>query len=578
MYIDFVPNRNSPPAALLRESVRVGRRTVKRTLANLSALPPEALAVLGIALKGGRLVEADKMFVVETSLPCGHVRAVRRAMERLGMRDLIASKPCGERDAILAMVAQRILRPGSKLETASLFADSTLAQEFGVEGLDEHALYAAMDWLVSRQPFIERKLASRHLDEGATVFYDVSSSSYYGSHCPLALRGHNRDGLKLPSIVYGLLTDRDGRPVAIRVYPGNTADPVTVPDQLETMREAFGIARFVFVGDRGMLTNAQIDRLREQAGCGWISCLRSADIRTLVESRDPSDAPLFTQDNLAEITHPDFPGERLVACYNPLLAKDRARTRGELLEATEHLLEKLRKQVAHRTGKPLAAAEIGLKAGRVINKYRVAKHFALEIADNSIAWTRKAESITREAALDGIYVVRTSETPEALPAPDAVRAYKRLGNIEKAFRTFKGVDLRIRPIHHRLEDRVRAHVLLCMLAYYVEWHMRQALAPLLYADEELELHRAVRDPVAQAQPSPNLCRKREEHLSQDGLQLRRWDGLLSALANVVRSTLRFGEGRTAVRITRDTEPNDVQARAFALIEADDPWWKNGRTQ
>lgn len=578
MYIDVVPNRNSPPAVLLRESVREGRRTVKRTLANLSALPSEAVAALRTVLKGGRMVDASQTFAIEASLPCGHVRAVKRAMERLGMRELIASKPSKERDAILAMVAQRILQPGSKLETAALFADSTLAQEYGVEGVDENALYAAMDWLVARQPFIERKLAGRHLSEGASVFYDVSSSSYYGSHCPLALRGKNRDGLKLPGIVYGLLTDYDGRPIAIRVYPGNTADPATVPDQLESIRGAFGIARFVFVGDRGMLTNAQIDKLRGQTGCGWVSCLRSSDIRTLVESRDPSDAPLFTQGNLAEITHPDFPGERLVACYNPLLAMDRAHTRSELLAATESLLEKLRAQVARRSKKPLTAAQIGLKAGRVINKYKVAKHFALEIAGNHFTWERKMESIAREAALDGIYVVRTSESPEALPAPDAVRAYKRLGNIEKAFRTFKGVDLSIRPIHHRLEDRVRAHVLLCMLAYYVEWHMRQALAPLLYADEELELHRAVRDPVAKAQPSRNLRRKRAEKLSQDGLQLRRWDGLLSVLATVVRNTCRIGEDRTAVRFTRDTEPNAFQAQAFALIEADAPWWKHNRAQ
>ena len=575
MYIDIVPNRNSPPAVLLRESVRDGRRTVKRTLANLSALPPEAVAALRTVLKGGRLVDADSLFTVESSLPCGHVRAVRTAMERLGMRDLVASKPCPERGIVLAMIAQRILRPCSKLETSAQFADTTLAQEFGVQGADENALYAAMDWLVSRQPFIERKLAGRHLAEGATVLYDVSSSSYHGSRCPLARRGYNRDGLRLPGIVYGLMTDTDGRPVAVRVYPGNTADPATVPDQVDRMRESFGIGRFVFVGDRGMLTSAQIDRLRGMPGCGWISCLRSTDIRRLIEGRDPSGAPLFTQGNLAEISHPDFPGERLIACYNPLLAADRARTREELLKATEEDLGKLRDQVGRRKGKPLQAAEIGVKAGRVINRHKVAKHFIPDIADNRFGWERDKESIAREAALDGIYVVRTSETSESLSAPDAVRAYKGLGNVERAFRTFKGVDLRVRPVHHRLEDRVRAHVLLCMLACYVEWHMRRALAPLLYADEELDEARAGRDPVAAAQPSENLKRKRAEKSTQDGLPLRRWDGLISALATQTRNTCRVGEGKTAVRFTRDTEPNATQAKAFELLEADHACWRNG---
>lgn len=578
MYIDVVPNRNSPPAVLLRESRRTGGRTVKSTLANLSALPEEAVAALRVILKGGRLVEAGEHVRVESSLPCGHVQAVKLAMQRLRMAELIASKPSKERDAVLALVAQRIVRPGSKLESAALFANTTLAKEYGVEGIDENALYAAMDWMVTRQPFIERKLAKRHLQEGATVFYDVSSSSYYGHHCPLALRGHNRDGLKLPSIVYGLLTDYDGRPVAIRVYPGNTADPVTVPDQVDALRETFGIGRFVLVGDRGMLTNTQIDRLRELSGCGWVSCLRSSDIRKLLASRDPSDAPLFTHGNLAEITHPDFPGERLVACFNPLLAQDRTRTRDELLEATERLLEKLRAQVARCTRKPLSAAEIGVKAGRLINKYKVAKHFALEIADGRLDWSRKVDEIDRERALDGIYIVRTSETADTLTGPDTVRVYKRLGNVEKAFRTYKGVDLRIRPINHRLEDRVRAHVLLCMLAYYVEWHMRQALAPLMYADEELDLNRATRDPVAKACPSKEVKRKRATQESSDGLPLRRWDGILNALATRTRNTCLVGEGKTLVRFTRDTEADAFQARAFALLQADGPCWPQSCAQ
>lgn len=408
MYIDKIPNRNSPPAILLRESSRVGGKTVKKTLANLSALPEEAIVALRIILKGETLLPSNH-YAVERSLPCGHVRAITLAMDRLGMTELIASKPSRERNLVSAMLAQRILRPGSKLETGALFTDTTIAQAFNVEGVDENDLYAAMDWLLEHQPFIEKKLAKRHLDEGSMVFYDVSSSSYYGSHCPLAVRGKNRDGLKLSCIVYGLLTDRDGRPVAIRVYPGNTGDPATVPDQIQTLRKEFGIGQLVVVGDRGMLTQPQIEKLRSVDGCGWISCLRSSDIFTLLKTHDPSDAPLFTSRNIAEITHPDFEGERLIACYNPLLAQDRERTRNELLDCTEALFKKLEKEVGRRTKKLLSASEIGLKAGVILKKYKVGKHFSLTIRDSHISWTRRTEKIAREKSLDGIYVIRTSE-------------------------------------------------------------------------------------------------------------------------------------------------------------------------
>lgn len=576
MYIDLVPNRNSPPAILLRETHRVGKKTIKKTLANLSALPPEAIAALRILLKGGRVVEASAdRFVVERSLSCGHVRAIKAAMENLGIAELISSKPCRQRDVVLAMIAQRIVRPGSKLESSALFADTTLADDFNVSGVDEDALYAAMDWLVDRQSFIEKKLAKRHLGEGAMVFYDVSSSSYHGTHCALAQRGKNRDGLKLPCIVYGLLTDGDGRPVAVRVYPGNTGDPATVPDQMDAMRKEFGVGRFVIVGDRGMLTDAQITKLKAQEGCGWISCLRSGDIRKLTEARDPSDAPLFTQSNIAEITHPDFPGERLVACYNAFLAEDRDRTRNELLACTEELLKKLQRDVIRRKRKILSAAEIGMKAGRVIGKYKVAKHFALSIGDGRIAWVRKEDAIAREKALDGIYIVRTSEPTETLSTPDVVRAYKRLGNVEKAFRTFKGLDLRVRPIHHRLEDRVRAHLFLCMLAYYIEWHMRIALAPLLYVDEDLEPTRTTRDPVARAVPSAKSQTKRTTKTSEDGWPLRRWDGLLQTMATITENTCRVGEEKLAVRFPRVTESNDYQKRVYALLDQV-PRWSNNR--
>lgn len=574
MYIDVVPNRKSPPAILLRETRREGKRTTKTTLANLSALPPEAIAALRVILKGGKLVEASTdRFVVERSLPCGHIRAIHTAMQRLGMAELISSKPCPQRDAVLAIIAQRIVRPESKLESAALFADTTLAADFNVTGVNEDGLYSAMDWLLERQSFIEKKLAKRHLREGAMVFYDVSSSSYHGNHCPLARRGKNRDGLKLPCIVYGLLTDVDGRPVSIRVYPGNTGDPATVPEQIDAMRNDFGDGRFVIVGDRGMLTEAQITKLQEQNGCGWISCLRSGDIRNLLESRDPSDAPLFTQSNIAEITHPDFPGERLVACYNAFLAADRDRTRKELLDCTEALLKKLSSEVDRRKHKILTAAEIGMKAGRLIGKYKVGKHFKLSIGDGSISWTRREDAIAREKKLDGIYIVRTSESAQALCADDVVRAYKRLGNVEKAFRTLKGLDLRARPINHRLEDRVRAHFLLCMLAYYVEWHMRIALAPLLYVDEDLEPTRTTRDPVARATPSAKSQTKRDTKTCEEGWQLRRWGGLLQAMATISENTCRIGDENHTVRFPRITESNDYQKRAFALLNQI-PHWKD----
>jgi hypothetical protein len=570
MYIDIVPNRTSPPAVLLREDHREGGRTIKRTLANLSALPPEAVATLRATLKGERLVGAADYFVVEQSLPCGHVRAVKGTMERLAMTELISSKPCRERDLVLAMVAQRVVRPDSKLGTAARFADTTLAVDFAVQEANEDDLYAAMDWVLERQPFIEKKLAQRHLPTGGRVFYDLSSSSYYGSHCSLAARCHNRDGLKLPAIAYGLLTDDGGRPVAISVYPGNTGDPTTVPDQVEAMRKRFGIGRFVLVGDRGMLTSAQIEKLRKLDGCGWISCLRSGDIRKLLESRGQTDTPLFDQKNLAELSHPDFPGERLIACFNPLLAMDRDRTRTELLEATEAWLTKQACQVARRTQKPLSAAQIGQKVGRGLNRYKVAKHFSLQIADNRLSWSRKQASIAREKALDGVYIIRTPEPANALSAEDAVRAYKQLGDVEKAFRTLKGLDLRMRPIHHRLETRVRAHMFLCMLAYYVEWHMRQALAPLLFVEEDLVQARATRDPVAQAIPSESALAKKNSKRSHDGLPLRHFNGLLCVLSTLCSNTCRVGEGKHAARFQRPTEATPHQREAFRLLEVKTP--------
>lgn len=570
MYIETVPNRGSRPAYLLRETRRDGKKTVKRTLANLSRLPDEAIETLRRSLKGVSLCDATQKFSVKSTIPCGHVKAIRKAMERLGMAELVSSKPCKERDVVLALIAQRLIEPCSELALSLRFRLSTVASDFGLpEDADENDAYAAMDWLVERQPFIERKLAARHLGSGSMAFYDLSCSSYYGTHCELAKRGHNRDGLKLPAVEYGLLTDREGRPVSVQVYPGNTGDPKTVPDQAEKLRKDFGLRRIVLVGDRGMLTGAQIDELREGGTFGWISCLRSDDIRRLLEDRDPSDTPLFTKGHLAEISHPDFPGERLVACFNPFLKDDRTRTRNELLDATERLLAKLQASAARRKAKPMTDGELGEKIGRRIGRHKMAKHFDIEIGDGNFTFSRNEGSIAREQALDGIYVIRTSEPADGLSAADAVRAYKSLGNVEKSFRTFKGVDILVRPIRHRTTDRVKAHIFLCALTYYVEWHMRRALSSLMYVEDDLPAARADRDPVAKARPTDEARRKKKTNLSKDGYPLQDWRGVMATLGTICRTTISVG----GIPVVMDTEPTGHQARMFSLLAADTSAWK-----
>lgn len=575
MYIETVPNRNSRPAYLLRDAKRVGGKVVKRTLANLSKLPDEAIEALRKSLKGVSLCDASKTFKVKATLPCGHVKAIRKAMDRLGMAELVSSKPCRERDIVLALIAQRLIEPCSKLAMSLRLGLTTVAQDFGLPGdVDENDIYAAMDWLAERQKFIERKLAARHLDDGAMAFYDLSCSSYHGTHCELAKRGYNRDGLKLPAIEYGLLTDGEGRPVSIQVYAGNTGDPKTVPDQAAKLKRDFKLSRVVIVGDRGMLTGTQIDELREDAAFGWISCLRSDDIRKLLESRDPSDAPLFTKEYIAEISHPDFPGERLVACFNPFLKEDRARTREELLSATEKQLSKLQESAARRKTKPMPDGELGEKIGRRIARHKMAKHFTVEIADGNFTFSRNEESIRREQALDGIYVIRTSEPADKLSAADAVRAYKSLGNVEKSFRTFKGVDILVRPIHHRATDRVKAHIFLCMLTYYVEWHMRRALSSLMYAEDDLAAARAARDPVAKAKPTAEAKRKKATGLSRDGFPLNGWRGIVATLGTMCRATVEIG----GANVVMDAEPTEHQARMFSLLASDSPIWNRRRSQ
>ena len=556
MYISVVPNRNSPPAVLLRESRREGGKSVKRTIANLSKCPPEAVEAFRLALKGVELVPKGELYTTERSMPHGHVQAILGMIRKLGVDTMLASRRCREQDLVVAMIAQRLLNPCSKLATTRYWHTSTLAAELDLGDADENDLYDAMDWLLARQKRIENKLAGRHLSEGAHVLYDVSSSSYHG---------HNRDGEKLPAIVYGLLADAEGRPIAIDVYAGNTGDPTTVPDQVEKLRNRFGLERVVLVGDRGMLTQAQIKALKNYPGLGWISALRASGIRKLVE-QGSLQLSLFDNHNLAEIKSDLYPGERLIVCYNPLLAEDRRRKRTQLLEATEKKLRCIATEVKRRTRTPLSADQIGVKVGKVVNARKMAKHFILTIGDGRFEFERDLDKIEQEQQLDGIYIIRTGEAGERLSAEDAVRRYKSLGQVEQAFRCLKGVDLRVRPIRHRTEDHVRAHIFLSMLAYYVEWHMRKALAPILFEDEELDEERWSRDPVAKVEPSRSVRSKKQRKTDSNGRPIQDFASLLDNMATRCRNTCRTGQGRTVLRFEQLTELTPFQKHVFDLLE------------
>ena len=565
MYVAKIPNRDSPPTYLLRESYRENGRVKNRTLANISHLPLEQIQLLSRVLKGERLLPADEVLRITRSLPHGHVRAVLDMFAFLALPELIASRRCRERDLVLAMIAQRVLYPGSKLATTRLWKNNTLGEELDVAEAEVEDLYAALDWLLDRQKRIEDKLAQRHLRDGDLVHYDVSSSSYTGATCVLARFGHNRDGRRdLPCIVYGVMTDDEGRPVSVDVYPGNTADPTTVPDQMEKLKTRFRLERVVAVGDRGMLTQTQIDTLRKRPGLGWLSALRTEGIRKLID-KGLVERSLFDERDLAEISSPDFPGERLVACYNPLLAERRRRKRDALLAATETKLQRIAREVGRRTKKPLAKDEIGLKVGRVLNKHKVGKHFRLTIADGALKWERKQEAIEKETGLDGIYVIRTSEPAEKLSAENAVRGYKRLADVEQAFRALKGLELLVRPIHHRLEHRVKAHIFVCLLAYYVGWHLKRAWSPLLFADEHLREHRAARDPVAAARPAAEVQAKKIARETAAGNELQSFRTLLNALSTQCRNHCDLGEGSSAIHLTKLTDPTPFQTEAFRLL-------------
>ena len=565
MFIDKVPNRNSPPAILLRESRREGGKVRKHTIANLSSCPEEAIEAFALSLRGVKLVPQGEAFAIEGSLPHGHVQLVLGAMKKLGMAELLCARPCPERRLVLAMIAQRLLTPCSKLATVRRWKTTSLARTLEVAEADENDLYAALDWLLERQERIEKKLAKRHLGEGARVLFDVSSSSYHGRTCPLAARGYNRDGDKLPAIAYGLLANAEGRPVGVDVYAGNTADPATVPDQVDKLRERFGLGRVVLVGDRGMLTQTQIGAIKTHPGLGWISALRAQSIQQLA-TRGEVQMGLFDTHNLAEIRSGLFPGERLVVCHNPLLAEDRKRTREELLAATERLLQGIADEVARRTKTPLAQKEIALKAGRKLNHYKVGKHFALDIADGRFAFSRRHDKIAAEAALDGIYIIRSSVDARRMDAADCVRNYKALANVERAFRSLKTVDLKVRPIHHRTAERVRAHILLCMLAYYVEWHMREAWRELMFADTD-QAAKATRDPVAPAERSAAARAKLARRTLDDGTPVHSFSTLMADLSTIVRNTCRTpSAGPEASTFDIITTPTASQRRALDLIQ------------
>ncbi len=565
MYIDVVPNRNSRPAVLLREAWREGGRIRKRTLANLSDWPEDQVEALRQVLKGKRLAPADEVFTITRSLPHGHVEAVLKTIAQLELDKMIFSRRCRERDLVVAMIAEQLVHPCSKLATTRLWHTTTLAQELGVADADEDELYRALDWLLSRQEAIERKLAGRHLSDGAAVLYDVSSSYYEGRTCPLVRYGHSRDRKTgKPIVVYGVMADGEGRPVAVQVYPGNTGDPKTVPDQVAKLRDRFGLGQVLLVGDRGMLTKTQISHLREHPGLGWISALRSGEIRSLVEQNDLS-MTLFDARNLAEISSPAYPGERLIACLNPYLAAERRRKRDELLAATAAELGRIEDEVARRKHKPLDAATIGVKVGRVIQRFKMAKHFRLEITDGKLLWCRDEESIAREAALDGIYVLRTSEPAARLSAEDTVRRYKSLSQVERLFRTLKGIDLRIRPIRHRTEAHVRAHIFLCTLAYYVEWHMRRSLAPLLFDDESLAADRWTRDPVAPAQVSAAARSKKMRKETIDGHPVHSFQTLMQELGTRCRNDCRVSSDPERATLSQLSQMTPLQQRAFELL-------------
>jgi hypothetical protein len=547
---------------LLRRSYRQGGKVRKQTLANLSHLPDEAIAALRLVLGGKTVVDADAALEVARSAPHGHVAAVHTIARQLGLPALLGP-PGRARDLAYALIVSRVVRPRSKLSTVGWWQDVTLGADLGVAGASTDEVYAAMDWLVDRQAHIEAQLARRHLREGGIAMFDLSSSWVEGSHNELAAFGHSRDGKRgKPQIEYGLLTDPKGRPVAVRVFAGNTADPTAFTQAVDVVRGRFGIDQLILVGDRGIITTARIRDLRTTDGMAWITALRAPAIKKLAQDGGPLQLSLFDQTDLVEITSPDYPGERLVACRNPVLAQERARKRHDLLAATEALLAKVKHQVD--AGRLRDPDKIGVKADRALRNHKVGKHLVVQISQGSISWHRDQANINAEAALDGIYIIRTSVPAETLDAPGAVTAYKNLAFLERDFRHIKTDDLDLRPIWHRLQDRVRSHVLVCMLACYLVWHLRNAWAPLTFTDQ----HPPARDnPVAPAQRSAAAQAKAARKTNgASGQPVRSFRDLLDHLATLTRDTITIA-GQTVDKITT---PTPTQRRAFDLLQAPIP--------
>jgi transposase len=574
MFVTTVPNRGSPPAVLLRESYREGGKVKSRTLANLSAWPDEKVQTLRAALRGDKLVPAGAGgFEIRRSLPHGHVLATLTTARRIGIDGLLPRRaPQRRRDLVLALIIARLLDPAAKLATARMLDPATathsLGETLGLGTVPVREIYAALDWLVSEQSFIENGLARRHLKEGALVLYDVTSTYLEGRHCPLAHHGYSRDHrADRPQLVIGLLCAADGCPVAVEVFEGNTADPATVASQISKLKDRFKLKRVVVVGDRGMITDARIEQGLRPAGLDWITALRAPAIRDLAEEGGPLQLSLFDDRDMAEITSPDFPGERLVVCKNPLLAGERARKREELLTATEKDLARIKARVAREKNPLRGAAEIGRAVGAVIGKRKMAKHFDTDFTDKAFSFARKPDQIDAEARLDGIYVLRTNLTAEQSDAGATVRSYKSLAQVERAFRSMKTVDLEIRPVFHWTAPRVRAHVLLCMLAYYLEWHMRRVLAPVLFDDEDKAAAEASRaSPVAKAQVSEaarrKACARSSDPAHGEVLPVHSFRTLLADLGTLTKNTVCFG---ARSELTVLAKPTAVQHRALGLL-------------
>jgi transposase len=573
MYVATVPNRNSPPAILLRESYRLDGKVKTRTLANITHLPPHQLEALRLALTGSLPTSSASLpdsFRISRSLPHGHVAAVLGCLRNLQLDSVLDPAPARLRDLVIAMIVARIVDPASKLATARGLHADTLHHSLGdvlhLDSADETELYQAMDWLLPQQPRIEQALAKRQLSQGGLVLYDLTSTYFEGRHCPLAKLGHSRDDKSgKPQIVFGLLTNSAGCPVAVEVFDGNTADPKTVATQVDKLRQRFGLSDMVLIGDRGMITSARIrEDLPASQGIQWISALRATQIQ-LLAAGGQLQMSLFDKTDLVEIAHPNFPGERLIACFNPLLAEERARKRPDLLAATEKHLEKIA-AATKRPKRPLRGKQnIGLRAGKILNRYKMGKHFQLRIEEDSFHYERKNANIEKEQNLDGIYVIRTSVKKEVLSSQEVVASYKSLSGVERAFRSLKTVDLHVRPIHHRLPERVRAHILLCTLAYYVEWHMRQLLAPILFDDDDKPEARTARASiVAPAQRSASAQLKAITKQTADGMKVHSFQTLIGDLATIVKNRIQPVDKNIAA-FDMLTQPTVIQQRALDLL-------------